>query len=353
MKRNLRPFLIHSLWGTILALFLIGMFHFLAVDENSTLRGIRNVYLPLWVIFMINIIFQSLLWLDQRLDGWIPWYDNPRKRLLTEIAIAFPTSLVVLSFNYIMMFKVSGHSSSSAMMTHQRFFYVYIIMMMVLGVAVCIVIARNFFRNWRESMLEVEKLKEAKMKSDYQALQDQLNPHFLFNNFNMLISEIRRDPANAVTITEKLADVYRYVLESNGCETVTLGEEIQFSQAIIFLYQARFGDNLKIQLNVSDALLEYRVPPLTIQILIENALKHNVVSSTHPLQITIRDHNLFLEVSNNIHLRKSTYSTGLGLKNIHMRYAYLTQSQVTIEKDDSEFKVMVPLLERREKGEAR
>ena len=193
-------------------------------------------------------------------------------------------------------------------------------------------------------MVEVEQLKREKMKSDYRALQDQLNPHFLFNNFNMLISEIRRDPENAVRITETLADVYRYVLESKNFETVTLGEEAGFVEAIIFLYRVRFGESLVVEVGLPDEVMEYRLPPLTLQILLENALKHNVVSAERPLRIAIGVEEDHLVVVNDIQPRKSTYSTGLGLENIKMRYAYLTERKVVIEADSHHFKVKVPLL---------
>jgi sensor histidine kinase YesM len=298
----------------------------------------------LWVIFLVNVIFQGLLWLDRHLDRRIPWYYFPRKRLVLEISIAFPSTLVILSLNYWVMFSLTSRAVSEEMLSHQRFIYTYIIMMIVMVVAVSIVIAGNFFRNWRGSLLEVEQLKQEKMKSDYQALQNQLNPHFLFNNFNMLVSEIRRDPANAVRITEKLSDVYRYVLESKNHETVALREELEFAESIIFLHRVRFDDHLTIDMNVSEECMDYGLPPLTLQILIENALKHNVVSSSQRLHIEIKTDKDYLWVSNTIQLRKSTYSTGLGLNNIKMRYSFLTDRQVIIETTGDRFMVKVPLL---------
>jgi two-component system LytT family sensor kinase len=289
--------------------------------------------MPLWIIFLVNFLFHSLLWLDRRLDRSIPWYYYPGKRLITEVAIAFPSILVILSLNYVFLHSVSDHPIET--MSHERFLYSYIILIIVFGVALSIIIANNFLRNWRKSLLDVEQLKREKMKSDYQALQNQLNPHFLFNNFNMLLPEIRRDPDNAMRITERLSDVYRYVLESKNHETVSLGEEVEFAEAIIFLYKVRFGDHL---------VVERRLPPLTLQILIENALKHNVVSAAHPLHIRIAVEDDYLLVLNNIQPRKSTYSTGLGLKNIKMRYSFLTQRKVTVDANDNQFKVKVPLI---------
>lgn len=342
LKAGVRRFWIHTLLGTLLALFLIFIFHYFSDSETLANWGFKTYLMFLWIIILVNCIFQGLLWLDQRLDRSIPWYFYPGRRLITEVAIAFPAILAILFLNYFFMHLVmEGHTE---MFSHQRFLYAYIIIMIVLGVAISIVIAGNFFRNWRKSLLEVEQLKREKMKSDYQALQNQLNPHFLFNNFNMLLSEIRRDPDNAVRITEKLADVYRYVLESKNHETVSLREEAEFVEAIIFLHKVRFGDNLVVDRRLTDDVMDYRLPPLTLQILIENALKHNVVSAASPLHIRIGIENDYLVVVNNIQPRKSTYSTGLGLKNIDMRYSFLTERKVTVNVDGNQFKVNVPLL---------
>jgi len=343
LKGKIRLFLKQTAWGTLLALFLIFLFHYFAAEEENSFKGIRSWLAPLWVIFFINFIFQGLLWLDRHLDRRIPWFHYPRKRLFTELAITFPASLALLSLNYAFMFEFSS-GTSNGLTSHQRFLYTYIIIMIVFAVAITVVIAANFFRNWRQSLLEVEQLKEEKMKSDYLALQNQLNPHFLFNNFNLLLSEIRRDKENAIRITEKLADVYRYVLESKSRETVSLCEELAFADAIIFLQKVRFGHHLEVHQQIDETLMEYRLPPLTVQILLENAWKHNVVSSAHPLQIRIQAGDGSLSISNNLQPRKSTYSTGLGLKNIKMRYSYLTQQKIAVKAENDLFTVTIPLL---------
>ena len=342
MKSKGRIFLERTVWGTLLALFLIFIFHYFTSSEPSTYRGVKAFLMPLWVIFLVNFLFHGLLWLDRRLDGTIPWYFYPRKRLITEVAIVFPSILLIIGLNYFFLHSISDRHVK--MISHQRFLYAYIILMIVFGVALSIVIANNFLRNWRKSLLEMEQLKREKMKSDFQALQNQLNPHFLFNNFNMLLSEIRCDPDNAVRITERLSDVYRYVLESKNLETVSLEEEAEFVKAIIFLHNVRFGDNLVVDHQLPIDVMDYWLPPLTLQILIENALKHNVVSAAHPLHIRIKVEDDYLVVVNNIQPRKSTYSTGLGLKNIKMRYSFLTDRKVTVEVHDNQFKVKVPLL---------
>jgi len=342
VKSKVRVFLLRTVFGTLLALFLIFIFHYFSSDGTPVFRGFKSYLMPLWVIFLVNLIYRGLLWLDRHLDGLIPWFYYPRKRLVVEVVIAFPATLIILSLNYIILHTLSDIPMET--MSHQQFLYTYVMLMIVFGVVMSIVIAMNFFRNWRKSLVEVESLKREKMKSDYRALQDQLNPHFLFNNFNMLISEIRRDPGNAVRITETLADIYRYVLESKERETVSLREEVGFVESIIFLHRVRFGESLAVEVDLPDKVMEWRLPPLTLQVLFENALKHNVVSAERPLCIGIGVEGDYLVVVNDIQPRKSTYSTGLGLENIKMRYAYLTVRKVVIETEDKKFKVKVPLL---------
>jgi len=342
LRTNVRSFLMRTVWGTLIAFFLIFLFHYFDTGVAAKLRDIRVIMMAVWVIILVNFLFQGLLWLDRRLDRSISWYYYPKKRFFLELAIALPGSLTLIFLNYFLMYRFSSRHGEG--MSHQRFLYAYILIMIVMGIAVSIIIANNFFRNWRKSLLEVEKLKQEKIKTDYQALQNQLNPHFLFNNFNMLLSEIPRDPENAMRITERLSDVYRYVLESKNRETVSLAEESEFLFAIVFLHKVRFGDNLVVNLQLPEDKMEYRLPPLTLQILFENAIKHNVVSSTHPLHIVFSIEDDTLISANDIQPRKSTYSTGLGLKNIKLRYSYLTRRKILVKADDNRFVVRVPLL---------
>lgn len=336
-----KEFLIRTLWGTLVAIFLIFILHYFDNDW-SIFSGVKAFILPLWIISLFNFIFHGLLWLDGKLDQTISWFDFPKKRLVVEAGIVFPSILVIILFNYAFLKKFS---TQHEIIGHQRFIYMYIIVMIVLLVVLSIFIARNFFKNWKKSLLDFEKLKQEKMRTDYLALQNQLNPHFLFNNFNMLVAEIRRDPENAVYITEKLADVYRYVLESKNHETISLREEVEFIESIVFLYKVRFGRHLKINLDLPDEINDYRIPPLTLQILIENAIKHNIVSAAHPLHIDIIVENHNLRVTNNLQLKKSSFSTNLGLKNIKMRYSFLTERQVKVQTNENQFIVDIPLLQ--------
>ncbi len=207
-----------------------------------------------------------------------------------------------------------------------------------------VLVTRTFLKDRQKRELEREKLKAEKLRSDYNILQNQLNPHFLFNSLNVLLSEIRLNREAAVTYCESLSDVYRYVLQSRKKDTVSLRTERDAFEKHLYLQQVRFGNSIVIENNVEDYMLDYEIPPMTVQILVENAIKHNIISESRPLYIDVMIHGKELTVKNNLQLRSDVVSTGIGLKNIEQRYSLLTDRKVKIEKSEEYFSVTIPLL---------
>jgi len=191
---------------------------------------------------------------------------------------------------------------------------------------------------------EVEDLRQLQMKNDYNALQDQLNPHFLFNNLSVLKSMIQYDQAAAVSFTQNFTDTYRYVLQNRDRSTVPLGEELEFIRSYADLHRERLGEGLRVEYSVDPALNNRRIPPLSLQLLVENAIKHNVVSNEQPLTLKITASDDTISVENNIQHRESSYSTSKGLKNLMARYEFLTERKVTVRDTGSVFIVELPLL---------
>jgi hypothetical protein len=202
-----------------------------------------------------------------------------------------------------------------------------------------------YFVRLRIKVIRFEQGKEKqKLSVQLALLKNQLNPHFLFNSFNTLINIIDKDKLMAIEYTEKLSDFYREILMLQDKEMVTVAEEINLLQNYIYLQQKRFGNNLRLQLNITDTHLRAGIPPLTLQLLIENALKHNSITEDKPLAITIESAQSFLVVSNNINLQETTAkSAGIGLKNIQQRIYLLTGREVKIIQTESEFNVIIPL----------
>lgn len=200
---------------------------------------------------------------------------------------------------------------------------------------------------WRQSLAEVERYKKENLQVRLETLRAQINPHFLFNSLNTLSSLIHEDPDRASIFLRRISQVYRHVLEIRDKETVQLGEEWQLLEAYRDLIQTRFEDRVIFQTDVPEEALAKHLPPLCLQLLIENALKHNEVSLKRPLTITLKystkDDSLI--VQNNYQPKQTLEeSTRVGLKNIQSRYAALTNREVKIEQSDSFFTVELPLL---------
>jgi LytS/YehU family sensor histidine kinase len=191
-----------------------------------------------------------------------------------------------------------------------------------------------------------EGLKQEKIKAELQTLRAQVNPHFLFNSFNTLMGVIEENPEKALEYTEQLSAFYRNMLTYRETDLISLSEEAKLLQTYIYLQQQRFGKGLLYSFIVSEQDLQhYLIPPLTLQLLAENAIKHNTVSASTPLNLQILKEGDFLIISNSInHKRKRETGEGMGLKNIMHRYALFTDQPVTIENDDQIFSVRLPMI---------
>lgn len=205
-----------------------------------------------------------------------------------------------------------------------------------------------FFESWKINVRKTEALARENVQTQLDSLKSQLDPHFLFNSLNTL-SFLIDDNEPAQKYLEHLADVYRYVLVSRQKDTVSLQEEMDFVNAYIYLNKIRFRENLMLESYISPKSLDKKIIPLSLQMLVENAIKHNIVSKEKPLTITISDIMLedkgYLVVENNFQEKKTfEKSTKVGLQNISNRYQLLTSKLILIEKNERFFKVELPLL---------
>lgn len=169
-----------------------------------------------------------------------------------------------------------------------------------------------------------------------------MNPHFLFNCLNTLIAEIKYNPDNAMSFTRNLSSVYRYVLQCQERELVTLREEQEFMDAYLFLHKVRLGDCLDCDCRIPAEYVERQIPPLTLQLLVENIIKHNSISSANPMTIHIRVEDEFLTVSNPISPKKKTASSGIGLKNLASRCRLMTDREISVREENAVFTVKIP-----------
>ncbi|MEM7380152.1 MAG: histidine kinase, partial [Bacteroidota bacterium] len=199
-----------------------------------------------------------------------------------------------------------------------------------------------------DKMLENAELKQQNLQKELSALKNQVNPHFLFNSLNSL-SALVRENKKASVFVKNLSFLYRYILQSGELDLVTVDEELRFLKSYMDLIAVRFGSKLKFALNIAPSLGTKQIPPLALQLLVENAVKHNEISENYPLEIKLYSTDKALIVENKIRLRKSlNESSGIGLSNLDKRYHLLTGKNISIRQKGGNFIVELPIIEANE-----
>ncbi len=202
-----------------------------------------------------------------------------------------------------------------------------------------------FYNKYQQNKIKEQKVIAGTASAKFDALKNQLDPHFLFNSLNVLTSLIEENPDNAQKFTTSLSKVYRYVLEQKNKELVTVDEELQFAKTYMSLLKMRFEDSIVFDMPENASNPESKVVPLALQLLLENAVKHNMVTSNKPLHIRIYEESNSLVVENNLQPKQIVKkSSGVGLSNIMQRYQLLTNKKVNITKEAKRFAVAIPML---------
>ncbi len=202
-----------------------------------------------------------------------------------------------------------------------------------------------FYNRYQKQKIKEQKVIAGTARAKFDALKNQLDPHFLFNSLNVLTSLIEENPDSAQKFTTSLSKVYRYVLEQKNKDLVTIEEELKFAKTYMSLLQMRYEDAIKFTIPEMVSDLELKIVPLSLQLLLENAVKHNVITSDNPLKINIYEDSGYLIIENNVNPKASLEkSTQVGLKNINQRYSLISNRAVEIIKTNQTFKVKLPLL---------
>lgn len=290
-----------------------------------------KVFMYFFVLSELQIVF------DLVLEKFFPIPDKIRTRLIVQTI----GGIALLVF----MFQVAVSFTSFYPGIPKANIYLGLAIGLVfVSVFASSLLLMRLTEKWIFSQKEMDRLKQEKLKMDYNSLQDQLNPHFLFNNLSALKSLIIYDQDRAVTFTENFTDVYRYVLQSKDKMVIRMEEELAFIEAYIKLHKVRLGAGLLTKLNVDHSYDEREIAPLTLQLLIENAIKHNITSKDQPLSIHVFIEDNYLVVENNNQKKESSYSTNTGLSNLKKRYEMLTEREIIIFEDKDLFRVSIPLL---------
>lgn len=194
--------------------------------------------------------------------------------------------------------------------------------------------------------LKTTQMEKENILSQFEILKNQINPHFLFNSMNILSSLISTNPKKAIEFTTRFSKLYRSVLELREQLIISLDQELEFVRAYLFLQKMRFDDSLQLKIEIEDRHRESCLPPFALQILVENAIKHNIISEDTPLNINISTSGNFVTVSNNLQPRGSvTDSTKIGLSNLKARYEMITDTTISFGEEDQYYIAKIPLIE--------
>lgn len=339
-------------------------------------KNIKALKILLWVAFIVSILFFLLAtpvksfenylltflisvmysigygfgnyWLDQFLDKKYSWITQTRQRttwaVIGALLINISLTYIMNYINFVLFQKASVERFFSAEFNFINWFFINIALLVSTFLH-----ARSFLlamkENTQKKVIE-QRLIATSANARFESLKNQLDPHFLFNSLNVLSALIEESSSLAERFTHDLSKVYRYVLDQKNKDLVTVAEEIDFAKTYAQLVKTRFEDSVFFVFDVASNVQQHFVVPLSLQLLLENAIKHNLATEKSPLRIKIYNTENNLIVENNLQLRAIPKEReGVGLKNIVQRYGLLTQQHhVYIEKSEQAFKVRIPVL---------
>lgn len=305
-------------------------------------------------LFFCAVILMLSLFIDKILDKKISWMIHPLRRLLIQILFQILGAIFIIICLAVIYYVLGNPSITPHAKVGLRQALYTIISIILWSLMVSALNTGDFLlKNWKNATLKAAqyKINAAENKQlvaeiELQALKLQLDPHFVFNNLSVLSELILKDQQLGYEFTENFAKVYRYLLINSKKKLVLLKEELQFLDAYLFLIKNRMGEGCRFYIDIDPSKLHMQIPPITLQLFIENTLKHNRTEEENPLIVRIYSNdNDELVVSNTfLPLIKKSNSTEIGLKNIISRYDLLSDRAVSVEKSDETFTVKVPLI---------
>jgi len=298
-------------------------------------------------LFLISVIRTALIWngsmwIINYLVGKYSVFRQPARLIIYQ----------VLALSVFVMIIESGEILAMENFTPERLSPREKVEYIVMGIIITFMISSiyasvSFFMEWKANLLKAQALEKANLEARYDTLRNQVNPHFLFNSLNTLLMMVADNP-EAVRYIESISGLMRYMLNSKGRDVVSVSEELRVAGDYVFIQKSRFGEKLMVSFKVDERYHSYSIPPLTLQMLIENAVKHNVVSKDNPLIINIYvSDDEYLVVENNLQRKLDKEpSTGVGLENISSRYLHMAAREVIIQEQEDRFIVKLPLFEK-------
>ena len=327
------------------------------------------IMMPLVAALLNLILFGKRIWTDDRiwlysfplinLQGLVSWYIHiaamhwyrikfpALKQTGLRLTILGITHIFLTSLTFASIFYIYDLFHFLGFVIDVDKFKVSLLLAIALNMVATSMWEADYTLNqWKASVAEKEKLEQLTLQYEFETLKSQINPHFLFNCFNTLSSLIAVDKIKAEEFLNELSRVYRYLLRTNKNGLSTLENEIQFVQSYSTLLKTRHGEALQLEIEIDKRYNQYLLPSLSLQLLIENAVKHNVVTKSSPLAVDIfTATGNVLVVNNNLQLKQyKPISNGIGLENIRSKYELLQQSGFQVLKDEKNFSVVLPLI---------
>ncbi len=339
------------------AVFVQGEYYLEYIIYNE-LKGLSSIDIGL--SYVVNVVYSfihfSLIFLldillIRRIDKWVPWQQKFYARMFIEFAltslcaimITIPLTIIVNHGLIVPLFSLPNDGLTIT---------VYYNILYIVAINTIFVItyeAVYMYGERKQLQLDWSESQKEKVIAQFEALKNQVNPHFLFNSMNSLSTLIKNDSSAAIDFTHRFSSVFRYALEIKDNLVVTLREELEFARAYVVLQQTRYPETLIVKNTIDQNVEDLFLPPFSLQLLIENAIKHNVIASNQPLYIDLWSSEGNLFVKNNLQTKAlKEESHGVGVANLKKRYALITERQLIFDNDGKDFTVKIPLLKESE-----
>jgi hypothetical protein len=329
---------------------LIGIPLFGTVIPHATglIRGIAWADYRLWISHLYFILLSALIWQGNRFLLFrtrrrFTWFESPIEKLIllliNNIFYTAPVTVALLCAWYAWM----GMSKPDW----------NVVQIITLVNIICVLFITHVYetvfmvKEQQNEQIRNARLEQAKSEAELTALKNQVDPHFMFNSLNTLTYLIRNDSKKAYAFTENLAEVYRYILSQKDRTLVLLEDELEFTHKYTDLLHLRFGNALVIKKSfTSDSEKQFLIPPTSVFVAFENAVKHNEITERHPLQIDVSVSGQYLVITNSLRERRTrNHSSKIGLKNLEERFRLITGTSITTEHTEHSFSVSMPMIE--------
>jgi len=296
------------------------------------------------ITIIVLIIWEGNLQIDKWLNEKYSWLENPQKRLFIQLVTSILFTSVAL---FLFMFTLHQIKFGDGRLFNRKMMETFTPALLFTFALSAVYIGNQFFKAWKQSLVEVEKYKAESANAQLQNLKNQISPHFLFNNLSVLTSLVYKNQDKAVEFINELSKVYRYVLDNNT-ELVTLQDEMDFLNHYIYLLKIRFENSISFEININEHQQQAFVLPMSLQMLVENTIQHNETSQANPLKVSIYTKENSLIIENKIQPRSDfNESTKIGLTNLKSRYSFFTDEKIEILNDFKSFKVILPLIHKK------